>query len=206
MNEQEIFLLFKDFLAFINDKQKKQRSQNNDNYISVNDYIFNNPNKHLFFSYFNEIKSVNMTHFYLYPKNRGKCWNCHKAYDHTCCEACKQEVKNCTCAFICGLTCPTGQKNSNGEYTQFEKCKWYTSGNDFEHQCKGIIKSDEEIILYTNERDHQKFNIREKIERKKVCYRCGADDHVVYNCKQEKRCYKCNRNNHLAKDCYIYYY
>ncbi|CAG8819440.1 13135_t:CDS:2 [Cetraspora pellucida] len=196
MQEHEIYELFKKFLAFSEMQNSQiQLKNNDDDYISVNTYIFDNQNKHTFFSYFNKIKSVDTIHSYLYPKNHGECWNCSRNYDHTCCDACKREIKDCTCTFICGLTFPIGRKNSNDEYVQFDLCKWFTSGNDFNHRCRGMVNTQEELILYSKKQDLKKNN---EIRNKKVCFRCGADDHIVYNCKQKKKCYRCKRSDHLA--------
>ncbi|CAG8823210.1 23677_t:CDS:1, partial [Cetraspora pellucida] len=75
-----------------------------------------------------------------------------------------------------------------------------TSGNDFQHHCKGMIRQqDKEAILFE---DYS--NVREKIKRKRVCYRYGSEDHIVYNCKEVKKCYRYNRSGHLARNCHIY--
>ncbi|CAG8745778.1 13045_t:CDS:1, partial [Gigaspora rosea] len=116
------------------------QSTNFKDQISVIEFIQNKQiNPQDFYSRFNEIDSVNMVHDYEYPLNRRICWNCKESFHHRCCAACKLKLQDCDCKFICKLIALTGQKNKQGKYTQFKKCKWNTSDScNLEHDCIGM--------------------------------------------------------------------
>lgn len=148
----------------------------------------------------NEVGSINMRHAYQPPLNQGTCWNCYRSYKHRCCAACKKVEGECDCAFICGLTRPTGSKDKSGNYNQYEKCKWYTSDiKNLTHDCKGMVKGSA-YVLFLNEQRYGEF----QIENKKYCYRCKKNGHFSYQCP-EVVCYVCNQSGHLARDCRAHY-
>ena len=133
------------------------------NYESINDFLEKNRNinKYEFFLKANDIDRVNMRHQYVHGLNGGSCWNCYNFYSHECCAACKKISSQCRCVYICGYTFPSGQQNKNGAYSQFKKCKYYTSDiNNIEHHCLGVVKNDEHVTLFINEQDVQNFSIK----------------------------------------------
>jgi hypothetical protein len=98
---------------------------------------------------------------------------------------------------------PTGQKNKQGKYTQYSKCKYYTSNIDnIDHECQGMIKEDH-VILFVNEIETKKFKQNEN-SRKPKCYRCKGEGHFTRDCNNFI-CYKCKQKGHLARDCIISY-
>ncbi|CAG8556560.1 19551_t:CDS:2 [Gigaspora rosea] len=128
----QLFQLFLQFLTFINSNYQSIYFLNNEldislyynsginnanqstkDYIPVIEFIQNKQlNPQDFYSKFNELDSNNMVHDYEYPLNREICWNS-----------------------------PTGQKDKQGKYTQFKKCKWNTSNNSNpEHDCIGMAQ------------------------------------------------------------------
>ncbi|CAG8765143.1 8220_t:CDS:1, partial [Gigaspora rosea] len=190
MDEQQqitqLFQLFLQFLIFINSNSNQfiyflnnefDTSINNfktktKDYISVIEFIQNKQiNPQDFYSKFNEIDSVNMVHDYEYPLNSGICWNCKESFHHRCCAACKRILKFCDCEFICGLTIPTGQKDKQGKYTQFQKYKWYTSDNrNLKHDCIGMVSKNDELVLFFNERNFSNYPYN-NYQRDKNCYK-----------------------------------
>ena len=94
-------------------------------HIKINQYLQKNLNidRQEFFLRANEINNIDTVHIYEYSMNSGICWNCQSCYSHRCCSVCKKITSNCRCVFICGYTIPTGQKDKQGRYTQFQKCK-----------------------------------------------------------------------------------
>lgn len=182
-----------------------QQFEQDSEYITINEYLQNHQdiNQQEFFSRVNDIRNIEMTHDYEYPLNKGTCWNCSNEYTHQCCAACKKMVSQCDCQFICGFTFPTGQKNKNGEYCQFTKCKYYTNDiNNLLHDCLGKTKNDD-IILFIDKKDIRDFKLH-NVNRDKKCYRCNKPGHNTLECK-DYYCYKCKQKGHIAKDCVINY-
>ena len=96
-----------------------------DGFSSINNLLTIDPTLDLnsLFMKANEVGVINMIHEYRPPLNQGICWNCNRTYRHRCCAACKKLQAECDCAFICGLTRPTGLKDKFGNYNQYEKYK-----------------------------------------------------------------------------------
>jgi hypothetical protein len=174
-------------------------------YKLINEYLQENVqiNRQQYFLLSNEISNIDMRHMYDQGLNKGNCWNCSNEYSHICCAACKRITSECDCKYICGYTSPTGQKNKRGEYTQYSKCKYFTSNiDDVDHDCQGMIK-EEHVILFVNETETKRFK-QDNISRKPKCYRCKQEGHFSRDCTNFT-CYKCNEKGHIAKDCIVDY-
>src|SRR5271170_2997948 len=120
---------------------------------SVNNFLQSHPeiNPHDFFLKHNDLENTINT--YEYPLNGGQCWICKRTFTHDCCVGCKRLTEACSCRFICALSRPTGQRDRDGEYTQYEKCRYHTDGHNFDHQCIGHIVDDHVIKFITKDSD-----------------------------------------------------
>jgi hypothetical protein len=127
--------------------------QSVNNHCSVNDFLQSHPeiNSHNFFSKHNDLKNTINT--YVYPLNNGQCWICERTFTHNCCVGCKKLTDVCSCKFICGLGRSTGHRNKDGEYTQYEKCRYYTDGCNFDHQCIGHVINDHIVKFASKDSD-----------------------------------------------------
>lgn len=121
------------------DFTKQNARKSNPEFISVNDYLWENHiNEQQFFLRHNDFSKMEFA--YIYGLSNG-LWCC----------ACKCLAANCDCEFVCGLAKPTGQINKRGEYSQFKKCKWRTNNLDYViHECKGVVV-DSKVYRFENE-------------------------------------------------------